>query len=510
MHVMTKEDYREKIGKVIAELRISHGLTQTQLADKLSTSQSAINRIERGAQNISLEIIARISDVLNTEILSVNNNKMNLRIHGGFPLAGKIATNTSKNAAVGLLCASLLNHGKTILRDIAHIEEVNRILEVLNSIGVRTKWLGDDLEIVRPKKLDLANMNVVAAKRTRSIIMFLGPLLHQEKHFHIPFAGGCNLGTRTVEPHVQALANFGMSVVAAPNTDYYDVSVSPKSPDGTIVLSERGNTTSENLLMAAALFPGETKLRNVSNDYMVLDLCYFLQKLGVKIDGVGSTNLTVHGLAKIDENVEYFISEDPIEAFSFLTAGIVTSSEITVARAPINELDVELALLKNMGQKFEISDGYLAKNGKTLLADITLLKSHLVAPKDKIAGFPGSLNMDNIPFFGLIAAVAEGRTLIHDWSYENRAIYLTELSKLNAHVEMVDPHRVYITGPTSWKPNDVVAPPALRPSVVVLLAMLCAPGVSILRDVYNINRGYEDFYRRLNSLGARIEIFREI
>ena len=113
--------------------------------------------------------------------------------------------------------------------------------------------------------------------------------------------------------------------------------------------------------------------------------------------------------------------------------------------------------------------------------------------------------MDNLPFLGLIATMAEGRTLIHDWSYENRAIYFTELSKLNAQVELVDPHRVYVTGPTRWRSADVVAPPALRPSVVVLIAMLAADGVSTLRDVYNINRGYEDFAERLNSLGAKIE-----
>ena len=118
--------------------------------------------------------------------------------------------------------------------------------------------------------------------------------------------------------------------------------------------------------------------------------------------------------------------------------------------------------------------------------------------------FPG-INMDNLPFLGLIATVAKGRTLVHDWSYENRAIYFTELSKLNASVEMVDPHRIYLTGPTRWKPADVVAPPALRPSVVILIGMLAAPGISTLRDVYSINRGYEDLATRLNSLGANIE-----
>ena len=148
----------------------------------------------------------------------------------------------------------------------------------------------------------------------------------------------------------------------------------------------------------------------------------------------------------------------------------------------------------------------LSKNKKARLVDITVKKSKLHAAKDKLHAlpFPG-INMDNLPFLGLIATVAEGRTLVHDWSYENRAIYFTELSKLNARIELVDPHRVYISGPTKWKPADIIAPSALRPSVVVLIAMLAAPGISTLRDVYNINRGYEDFAERLNSLGAKIE-----
>jgi UDP-N-acetylglucosamine 1-carboxyvinyltransferase len=145
------------------------------------------------------------------------------------------------------------------------------------------------------------------------------------------------------------------------------------------------------------------------------------------------------------------------------------------------------------------------------LVDIHLKRSALTAAKDKLHSlpFPG-INMDNLPFLGLIATVAEGRSMVHDWSYENRAIYFTELNKLNADVELVDPHRVYITGPTKWKPADIIAPSALRPSVVILLAMLAAPGISILRDVYSINRGYEDFANRLGSMGASIETVREL
>jgi len=263
--------------------------------------------------------------------------------------------------------------------------------------------------------------------------------------------------------------------------------------------------------MAAALYDGEVTIRNASPNYMVQDLCFFLQKLGVKIDGIGTTTLKVKGLRSINKNVEYFPSEDPIEAMSLIAAGIVTDSEITIKRAPIEFLEIELAILENMGLKYEISDEYKARNHETRLVNIKIKRSNLIAPKDKLHSmpFPG-VNMDNLPFLGLIATVAEGRTLIHDWSYENRAIYFTELTKLNAKVELVDPHRVFITGPTNWKAADVIAPPALRPSVVIMLAMLAAPGCSTLRDVYSINRGYEDLANRLNLLGAEIETLHEI
>jgi UDP-N-acetylglucosamine 1-carboxyvinyltransferase len=509
---MTNEDYKVKIGTLIQEARINRGLTQAELAVELGTSQSAINRIEKGGQNISLEMIARISDVLASNIVTLNQTgKINFRVRGGHKLSGSIAVNTSKNAAVGLLCASLLNKGKTTLRGVARIEEVYRIIEVLQSIGVKVRWIGDsnDLEIVPPRQLQFERMDVDAARRTRSILMFLGPLLHQYKEFKLPFAGGCSLGTRTVEPHLIALSPFGLDVEAT--SDYYHAKVSPKKITKTILLTERGDTVTENVIMAAALYDGVTTIRNASPNYMVQDVCFFLQKLGIKIEGIGTTILTIHGLKNIDKNVEYYPSEDPIEAMSLIAAGIVTDSAITITRVPIEFIELELAILDSMGLQYELSKEYSAKNDATRLVDVELKHSELQAPKDKLHSlpFPG-VNMDNLPFLGLIATVAHGRTLVHDWSYENRAIYFTELTKLNAKVELVDPHRVYITGPTKWKHADIVAPPALRPSVVILLAMMATPGTSILRDVYSINRGYEDFANRLNQLGARIETISDI
>jgi UDP-N-acetylglucosamine 1-carboxyvinyltransferase len=509
---MNPDEYKVKIGALIQESRQHRGFTQAQLAESLGTSQSAINRIEKGGQNISLEMIARISDVLSHDIMTLNRTgKLNFRVHGGKKLSGSIEVKTSKNAAVALLVASLLNQGKTVFRRVARIEEVNRIVEVLQSVGVKVRWLNEDgdLEIITPKRLQLENMDISAAKRTRTIIMFLGPLLHQYRNFHLPFAGGCTLGTRTVEPHLSGLRHFGLDVTAT--TNYYDATSKPKSINKSIVLTERGDTVTENVIMAAALNTGTVTIRNASANYAVQDLCVFLQKLGVKIEGIGTTTLTITGVDSISKDVEYHPSEDPIEAMSFIAAGVVTGSEITIRRAPIEFLEIELATLEEMGLQYELSDEYKALNGYTRLVDITLKQSELKASKDKLHAlpFPG-VNMDNLPFMGLIATTAKGRTLLHDWSYENRAIYFTELSKLNAKIELLDPHRVWLSGPTKWKSADIVAPPALRPSVVVLLAMLAAPGDSVLRDIYSINRGYEDFANRLNGLGASIETIREI
>ena len=191
---------------------------------------------------------------------------------------------------------------------------------------------------------------------------------------------------------------------------------------------------------------------------------------------------------------------------SFIAAGIATRSEIEIKRVPVEFLEIELEILKTMGQEMEESARYLAENGKNQLIDLRLIKSDLVAPADKIhpMPFPG-LNIDSLPFFSLIAATAKGRTLIHDWVFENRAIYSTELSRLNANVELLDAHRIFVTGPTNWRPAEMMAPPALRPAVVVLLAMLAAPGHSVLRNIYSIARGYEDFAKRLRTLGADIE-----
>src|SRR5699024_7374639 len=457
-------DYLSRIGTLIRDARQHSGLTQAQLATELGTSQSAVNRIEKGQQNLTLETISRIGSALDSELVGLGTSgPSHLRVQGETTLSGAIDVKSSKNAGVALLCASLLNTGTTVLRKVARIEEVNRLLEVLTSIGVRASWLNsdNDLELRVPATLDLSSIDAAAARRTRSIIMFLGPLLHRAGKFQLPYAGGCDLGTRTVEPHLSALRHFGLDVVATDH-HYQATTSSVAGPRRPIVLTERGDTVTENALLAAALDEGETVIRNASPNYMVQDLCFFLEQLGVSIVGIGTTTLRVQGRARISTDVDYAPGEQPIEAMSLISAAIVPRASSTVRRVPIEFMESELGLLEEMGLRYDRSEEYTAENDRTRLVAVTTHPSQLTAPIDKIhpMPFPG-LNIDNLPFFSVIAATAQGQTMLHDWVYENRAIYLTELTKLGANVKLMDPHRVLIEGPTRWSGAELVCPPAL-------------------------------------------------
>lgn len=497
------------LGDLLRSVRNERGLSRQAVAQALNVGVRAIELVEEGEIGSDLDLLTRYARALMDPSGTSKTPVTHLRITGPTTLNGSIEVRSSKNAAVALLCASLLNEGRTVLRGIALIEEVNRILEVLVSLGVEATWSADrsELELQRPEKLNLAAMDIDAARRTRSVIMFFGPLLHMLEDFELPYAGGCDLGTRTVTPHLQALHHFGLDVLATEG--WYKAHVTRDAAEvRTVTLTERGDTVTENVLMAAALHPGLTIIRNASPNYMVQDLCFFLEQLGVSIDGIGTTTLRVRGKERIKADVVVSPSEDPIEAMSLITAAIVTNSELTITRAPIEFLEIELALLAEMGLRYQLSAEYRAANGETRLVDITVFPSELKAPTDKIHPLPApGLNIDNLPFFAVIAATATGQTLIHDWVYENRAIHLIELNKLGAHTQLLDPHRLLVQGPTRWRPQEMFCPPALRPAVCLLLAALAASGTSVLRDTYVINRGYEDLPNRLNALGARIETF---
>ncbi len=496
------------IGSRIADIREASGLTQSELAKKLKTTQSAIARIESGKQNVSTDMVKRISQALGKNLVTLSPGSMNVAIEGGKKLSGTIETNTSKNGAVGLLCAALLNRGITTLHHMPRIEEVHRLLEVLESIGMGVQWNENTLTLTPPKKYNLKAIDIDAARKTRSIIMFIRDLIHILPSFSIPQSGGCKLGSRTVRPHFYALEKFGVDIKTT--DDAFVVSYTQKSPE-EVVLYESGDTVTENALFAAACTSGTTVIKYASANYMVQEICIFLQALGVKIEGVGTTTLTITGNPTINTDIAYTLAEDPTDSMFFIAAAIVTHSAVTITRCPIEFLELELLVLEKMGLQYSRSKVYRSHNGITKLVDIKIKPSTLSASPEKIHSrpYPG-LNADNFPFFAVIATQATGQTLIHDWMYEKRAIYFTELDRLGADTVLADPHRIYITGPSKLRAAELVCPPALRPATILLIGMLGASGHSVLRNIYSINRGYENLVARLQSLGASVSYLAEL
>jgi UDP-N-acetylglucosamine 1-carboxyvinyltransferase len=426
----------------------------------------------------------------------------NLIISGGRKLHGTLRTNSAKNSAVAILCATVMIKGRTTLSEVPRIEEVNRIIEILTSLGLKIRWRGKhELEIINAGRLHPERIDRAAFLQTRSALLLMAALSAEFKKFSLPKSGGCKLGKRTVSPYLLALNYLGIKVKKT--TSAYNVSYQRKR-GAEFTMYEKSDTGTENTVMAAVLTPGQSVIYFASTNYMVQDLIAFLKKAGAKIIMDDGT-IIINGVKKLHPVKNYPIMPDPIESMAFISLAITTKSRLKITRCPIDFLRLELEKLKVMGQKFQISRPYLSPNRHFKLVDIEILPSRLTALADKIhpQPYPG-LNIDNLPLFVPILTQAKGATLVHDWIYENRAIYYTELSRLGASIMLHDAHRVTVTGPTRFKPNEMICPPALRPAINILIAMLAAPGRSVLKNSYAIDRGYENLYARLNKVGARI------
>ncbi len=431
-----------------------------------------------------------------------------LVINGGKKLRGTIVNQSAKNSAVAILCAAVMIRGKVSLVDLPEIEEVDRIIELLQSIGLKiVKKEKGKIELDASEELQMEMIDRHASEVTRSSVLLWGALAARSKGYRLYKSGGCRLGNRTVRPHWYALEKFGVKIES--KADFYEVKNSALH-SADIVMYESGDTTTENAVMAAVLSPGVSTIKMASANYMVQDLCYFLNEAGAKIEGIGTTTLTITGVKTLKPVKDYPIMPDPIVAMTFLSAAITTGSRLTVKNCPLEFLELELCKLEVLGQKFKIKDKRKSENGQFVIVDIEVTPSPLTALPDKIYGrpFPG-LNIDNLPLFVPILTQAEGRTLVHDWAYENRAVYYLELQKLGADITLLDPHRVWVEGPIKFKANEVIAPVALRPAVNILICMLAASGKSILRNISAIDRGYEDLYATLNKAGADIKLINE-
>lgn len=434
-------------------------------------------------------------------------------IHGGHRLSGTVTTNGSKNSTLAILSASLLTLEPILLANVPRISDVEDMVSILQSIGCQAAWEEDSiLRLQRPLTLDVEALDVQAAKRTRAVVLLIAGLAQDHAAFDVPHPGGCSLGDRSLDPHIDVLDQFGLQVCQKAD-GLRVLRADVGNTETTTTLVESGDTVTENAILAAvARRQGCVRICNASCNYMVQDLCSFLLKMdGVIIEGIGSSQLTIHRCeSKMQSPITYSILEDPIEAFLLIAAAVVTRGSLRIVRVPIAFIALELRLLQKMGLNLQQGPQYASASEVTMLCDLEIFaEDHaLKAPKLKIHPniYPFGINVDNLPAFGPIAAVSEGRTLLHDWMYEERASYYSLLRDFGVDVEFVDAHRAYVGGPAELAAANCRLPPALRPASMVLLAALASPGVSCLDGVDVLSRGYEDMVRRLRSVQARIDI----
>lgn len=411
-------------------------------------------------------------------------------IQGGKRLKGEIVVRGSKNATTPILAATLLTKEKCIISNIPLIEDVFRMLEILESLGAEVKWLGERKVSIKAENIQPEKIAVEKVKKLRSSILLLGSLSARFDKFKLYHPGGCVIGARPVGTHFDALRQMGVNI--SQKEKFYLVS-SAKRKSGKVVLREMSVTGTENAMMLAALMPGKTTIKICATEPHVEDLGRFLISMGAKIKGLGTHTIEIIGNRKM-RGVKHTIIPDANEAATFLIMGVATRSPIIVKNAVENHLDLILEKLREFGADFEIK--------KNSIKVIPAKKLRAIFKLDTRT-YPGIPSDVQAPF-GILATQAEGKTLMHDTLFEGRFNYIGEIKKMGANAEVVDAHQVLIQGPVKLRGNGIKSFD-LRAGASLIIAALLAEGRTIVEDIYQVDRGYEKIEERLQKLGADIK-----
>jgi UDP-N-acetylglucosamine 1-carboxyvinyltransferase len=418
-------------------------------------------------------------------------------IYGEKPLNGEITIKGSKNAATPILAATLLTKNPCIISNLPLIEDVFRMIELIESLGVSVKWLGKNKIKIQAEKLNTARLNNEIICQLRSSVLFLGPLLARLGKVEFPSPGGCVIGARSLETHFRAFKSLGAKISRKGEKYIFISPVKFKNKINDITLKEFSVTTTENILMFASLLPQKTIIRLAAAEPHIQDLIHFLQKLGVKIEGSGTHCLIVEGKNQLD-GAEHYLVPDYIEAGTFLIAIAATRGKALIKGIMLNHMDAIIYKLQEMGVRLKI---FPQKNN---LSDILVLPSlKLKATNIQTLPYPG-LPTDIQAPFGVLATQAEGTSLIHDPLYEGRLRYVNELNKMGANCLIADAHRAFIVGPTPLYGKEITSFD-IRAGATLIIAGLIAKGKTIINNIYQVDRGYEKIEKRLRKLGANIK-----
>ncbi|PJE58381.1 MAG: UDP-N-acetylglucosamine 1-carboxyvinyltransferase [Candidatus Portnoybacteria bacterium CG10_big_fil_rev_8_21_14_0_10_36_7] len=422
-----------------------------------------------------------------------------LIIDGGGKLSGTISVCGAKNAATPILAASLLTSEPCEIDNVPKIEDLYRMIELMQLLGVEVRWIGRNKLLVHAKKIAIKDINNDIVCKMRSSILLWGALCGRVKKFSMNRPGGCIIGARTIAPHLEAFRTLGVKVLESEKGISFNSS-EIKSTD--LTLSEISVTATENAILTAVLAQGETIIRCAVVEPHTQDLCHFLVSMGAKISGIGSSVLVIKGVKKLLGS-NYSLIPDPIEMGTFIALAGATKSNIIISNVVIDFIPMEMQKFREAGLKFEFINVKKSSWGYSLGSLVVKCPNKLKAiAKVHNMPFPG-FAADNLPPFAVMATQAEGETLIYDWMYEGRMNYLLELQKMCAHVKILNQHESIITGPVDLKAMEITSFD-LRAGASLLIAALVAKGKSEISDIYQIDRGYEEIEKRLVNLGAKI------
>ncbi len=412
------------------------------------------------------------------------------RIEGGHPLTGEVAISGSKNAALPLIAATLLADGETVLTNMPRLRDTIAMVRILEFLGVSVTWENDTMR-VNTKGLQNKPIPHELVSRMRGSIVFLGPLLARFGVVEMAYPGGCVLGKRPVGAHVVALAQLGAADMSSDTILHLQGNLQA----GRVILPEFSVTTTENVLMAAALLPGKTRIDMAAAEPHVQDLCKMLVAMGVAIDGIGSHTLIVHGVKELLP-VTHRVTSDYLEAGILAIAGLITRGNLTLTDVDEDHLVSFLSVLRRVGGKIE-SDPVkrtLTVNGDDAEFKATSVQTNI------FPGFPTDLQAP----MGVMLTQAQGVSRIFEVLFEGRMAYLYELEKMGAHIEILNAHQALIIGPKVLQ-GRTVASNDIRAGAAMVLAALCAEGQTTVTDVHYIERGYDQLDQKLRSIGAKIE-----
>lgn len=410
-------------------------------------------------------------------------------IEGGNTLSGEIEVRGSKNAAAPIIAATLLTQEPCVLSNVPLIEDIFKLLEILKSMGSEVEWLGERTVKIVNRDIDPEKMDFALVKKIRLSILLLGALSARFEKFRLYHPGGCAIGARPVDTHMDVLNKFGVFVTK--NESVYEVDAREKHT-AVAVLKEFSVTATENALMLAASLPGKSVIKIAAAEPHVEDLRVFLRSMGAKISGLGTHTIEVEGMERLS-GVKHEIIPDPIEAATFLVLGMATKSSLSVVDARRDHLDLVLEKLKEFGAEFEFGDRYIR----------VIPPQEIVSPgKVKVELYPG-IPTDTQSLFGVLAAVSKGDTLIHDHMFEGRFNYLMGLEKMGVRSMALNPHQALIHGSKRLK-GTLIRSYDLRAGASLIIAALAATGMSVIEEIEQVDRGYEKLEERLQRIGARI------